>query len=165
MFFESSREMKIKNLNSVSKHFQQFVMLVSFKILKILLPYLTVIHSLRIAMKHFNENSILNVPSNDHLTCENIWKNLLFLDNFGPYSERVSEINMMRCDAMSESLLTHLPISITVQSMDLVHLSWASVLRSFTARADVVKDESEVCFHHFLGIFHFNILHNDCSRR
>lgn len=45
-------------------------------------------------MKHLNENSILNVPSNDHLTCENIWKNLLFLDNFGPYSERVSEIRV-----------------------------------------------------------------------
>lgn len=88
-FFNSSRELKIHNVSRVSEHFKHFFLLVSFKVLGILLPYVTVIHSLRIAMKHFNENSILNVPSNDHFTCDNIWKNLLFHDNFGPYNERV----------------------------------------------------------------------------
>lgn len=157
MFFDSSREMKIKNLNTVSKHFQQFFLLISFKVLRILLPYLTVIHSLRIAMKHFNENSILNVPSNDHLSCENIWKNLLFLDNFGPYSERVSEIEvswLRQTFDFDES-------SITVYAMDLVHFRRASVLRNFTARFNAVEDQSEIRFHHFPGIFRFNLFHND----
>lgn len=88
-FFNSSRELKIHNVSRISEQLKHFFLLVSFKILKILLPYVTVIQLLRIAMKHFNENSILNVPSHDHFTCDNIWKNLLFLDNFGPYSERV----------------------------------------------------------------------------
>lgn len=89
MFFTSSRELKLSSASGVAKHFQHFFLLLVYKILRILLPYLTVIHSLRIAMKHFNENSILNVPSNDHFTCDNIWKNLIFLENFSPYNERV----------------------------------------------------------------------------
>ena len=91
MFFNSSRELNIHNTSRISEHFKHFFMLVAFKVLRIIVPYLTVIHVLRIAMRYFNESSILNVPSNDHITCENIWKNLLFLDNFGPYKERVSD--------------------------------------------------------------------------
>lgn len=89
MFFNSSRELSIRSLSRISEHFKQFFLLVCFKVLRIILPYVIVILLLRVAMKHFNESSILNVPSNDHVTCENIWKNLLFLDNFGPYKDRV----------------------------------------------------------------------------
>lgn len=89
MFFTSSRELKINNASGIAKHFQHFFLILIFKVLRVLLPYLAVIHSLRIAMKHFHETSILNVPSNDHFTCDNIWKNLVFLENFSPYEERV----------------------------------------------------------------------------
>ena len=52
-----------------------------------------ILHVLSIAMKHFKDYSILDIPSNDHVTCEaNMWKNLLFIDNFVPYSERVSSL-------------------------------------------------------------------------
>lgn len=89
MFFKSSQELNIRKASRIAEHFKHFFLLVCVKILRIILPYLTVIHLLRIAMRHFNESSILNVPSNDHITCENIWKNLLFIDNFGAYKDRV----------------------------------------------------------------------------
>jgi hypothetical protein len=40
-------------------------------------------------MKHFDENSILNVPSNDHLTCEGSVFRMLF-NIYLPHSQRVS---------------------------------------------------------------------------
>lgn len=89
MFFVTSRELNIWNVSGTSEHFKHFFMLVCWKVLRIIVPYVIVINALRISMKHFNDSSILNVPSNDHLTCENVWKNLLFLDNFGPYKDRV----------------------------------------------------------------------------
>lgn len=92
MFFHSSHELRIHNLRGICEHFKHFFFLVIYKVVRILLPYVTVIHSLRIAMRHFNENSILSVPSNDHYTCENIWKNLLFLDNLSSFDKRVSDL-------------------------------------------------------------------------
>lgn len=89
MFFNSSRDLKIHNVRKIYEHFQHYIILVVFKIANIILPYVTIIHCLKIAMKHFNENSILNVPSNDHFTCNSVWKNILFLDAFSPYDERV----------------------------------------------------------------------------
>lgn len=89
MFYNSSYELNILNVSRISDHFRHFFLLVFCKVCRIILPYVTVIHLLRIAMRHFHESSILNVPSNDHITCENIWKNLLFLDNFGPHKDRV----------------------------------------------------------------------------
>lgn len=89
IFFTSSRELKIHNVKGISEHFQHYFMMVAYKVLRITLPYLTVILSLRIAMQHFNENNILSIPSNDHFTCGNVWKNLFFLDVFMPHNERV----------------------------------------------------------------------------
>lgn len=92
IFFVSSRELKIHNVKGISEHFQHYFLIVAYKILKMTLPYLSVIVCLRMAMKHFNENSILSVPSNDHFTCNEVWKNLIFLDVFIPYSERVIKV-------------------------------------------------------------------------
>lgn len=91
IFFNSSRDLRIHNVKEISEHFKHYLLMVLYKLLRILLPFVTVIYSLRIAMKHFNENSILNIPSNDHFTCDNVWKNLLFLDIFSPHNERVSQ--------------------------------------------------------------------------
>jgi hypothetical protein len=43
-------------------------------------------------MKYFYDHSINYgvIPSEDHETCDNLWRNVLFIDNFSPYSERVS---------------------------------------------------------------------------
>ena len=45
---------------------------------------------LNICMKYYSDYSINDVPSMDHINCNgNMWKNLVFLDNFSPYNERV----------------------------------------------------------------------------
>lgn len=90
LFLNSSRDLNISNVSRISDHFKHFILLVFYKVFRILLPYVIVIHSLQLAMKHFQENSILSIPSNDHSTCDKIWKNLLFMNNFGPYEQRVS---------------------------------------------------------------------------
>ena len=63
---------------------------VNFYIFRLIMPYVMILHVLSISMKYFHEYSVLDIPSHDHVTCEaNMWKNLLFIDNFVPYSERV----------------------------------------------------------------------------
>ncbi len=45
---------------------------------------------LQIVMKYYYHNSIVEIPSQDHITCqENMWRNMLFIDTFFPIQERV----------------------------------------------------------------------------
>ena len=65
--------------------------------MRLLLPYITVIHMLNICMKYFSDYSINDVPSMDHINCNgNMWKNLVFLDNFSPYNERVYNNHLIK---------------------------------------------------------------------
>jgi len=95
-FFNSTRDLKIHKVTGVFDQFLHYFALNIFKILKLLLPYVTVLNLLSISQKHFNEHSVVDIPSNDHYTCAvNMWKNLIFLDNFSSYSERVSDLTLL----------------------------------------------------------------------
>lgn len=45
---------------------------------------------LQLTMKHFTDVGLLDIPSEDHVTCqEHMWKNILYIDTFFPVTERV----------------------------------------------------------------------------
>lgn len=41
-------------------------------------------------MKYFYDYGIMEIPSNDHVTCPiNMWRNIFYVDTFYPLPERV----------------------------------------------------------------------------
>lgn len=76
---------------NVSHQFHLFGYILVYKVVCLLGQYWVILSLLNIFMKHFYENSILSVPTSDHLACDNnIWKKLLFLDIFVSPEQRVS---------------------------------------------------------------------------
>ncbi|XP_037028727.1 nose resistant to fluoxetine protein 6-like [Bradysia coprophila] len=66
-----------------------FAAMIIHKVLRLIFPYLVVLLMLQIVMKYFYHNSIVEIPSQDHMTCqENMWRNMLFIDTFFPIKER-----------------------------------------------------------------------------
>lgn len=58
---------------------------------RLIFPYLVCLLMLQLIIKYFYDHSIVEIPSQDHITCqENMWKNMLFIDTFFPIHERVS---------------------------------------------------------------------------
>lgn len=89
LFYKSSKEFGITNHNNISHHFKHLVFMYFYKVAVIILPLFVTSKILLISMKHFNENSILSFPSNDHLTCdENVFQ--MLFDIYTPPDHRVS---------------------------------------------------------------------------
>lgn len=64
---------------------------------RLIFPYLVVLLMLQVIMKYFYHNSIAEIPSQDHITCqENMWRNMLFIDTFFPIHERVINVFFIR---------------------------------------------------------------------
>lgn len=69
-----------------------FISVIFFKMMRLFLPYLVIILSLKISMLYYKEVSAVEIASNDHITCENnFWRNILYIDIFYPLTERVSD--------------------------------------------------------------------------
>jgi hypothetical protein len=88
-FFKSSKDFCISNHKKIFHHFEHVIFLYFYKVVQILLPLFVCSKILLVAMKHFDENSILNVPSNDHFTCEGSVFRMLF-NIYLPHSQWVS---------------------------------------------------------------------------
>lgn len=59
-------------------------------------------------MKHFNSHSIVDIPSEDHITCEeSMWKNILYIDTFYPIKDRVSLIQLTIIKCLVYQLIKH----------------------------------------------------------
>ena len=93
LFFKSSRDFGISNERSISRHFEHCFFLFAYKIVQILLPLYVTSKILLVSMKHFHENSILSIPSNDHLTCEKNVLTMLF-NTYIPYERRVINLKL-----------------------------------------------------------------------
>lgn len=67
-----------------------FLSMILFKLLRLLVPYLTILLLLKISTQYFNEVSVVEIPSNDDTCTETMWRNILFIDIFFPLDQRVS---------------------------------------------------------------------------
>lgn len=70
-----------------------FVSMILFKLLRLLVPYLTILLLLKISTEYFEEVSVVEIPSNDHTCAETMWRNILFIDIFLPLDQRVRRCN------------------------------------------------------------------------
>lgn len=92
IFYNFSRKLNINPLN-VGDQFKLFSYIIAYKVFSLVGQYAVILELLNIFMKHFHENSILSVPTSDHVSCDdNIWRKLLFVDIFVSPEQRVSII-------------------------------------------------------------------------
>lgn len=70
-----------------------FLSMILFKLLRLLVPYLTVLLLLKISTQYFEEVSVVEIPSNDDTCAETMWRNILFIDIFFPMDQRVSSFD------------------------------------------------------------------------
>jgi hypothetical protein len=89
MFYKSSKDLEICS-TSVADNLKQYCLMCLYRALRVIFPYITILLSLRILMKYFHESSIITLPSLDHVNCDDISRNIFFLNNFGPPDKRVS---------------------------------------------------------------------------
>lgn len=67
-----------------------FVSMIIFKVLRLLVPYVSVLLLLKVSTDHFFETSVVQIPSNDGNCGAIMWRNLIFIDIFFPLEQRVS---------------------------------------------------------------------------
>jgi hypothetical protein len=105
IFYNFSRKLNIHSWN-VSHQFHLFGYIIVYKLVCLVGQYAVILELLNIFMKHFHENSILSVPTSDHVSCDNnIWRKLLFVDIFVSPEQRVSFTFFMRRKSLKEIII------------------------------------------------------------
>lgn len=120
-------------------------------------PYLVVLILLHISMKHFHDHGMLEIPSEDHVTCaDSMWKNILYIDTFSPMRLRV--IKKFRFCFIKYIFLI---LQNLVHDLVLVHFVGITVLCAGQPDFDVGQKSSTLCGRHLYIVFHqFHRHHN-----
>lgn len=91
MFYNRMKNIDVEAITSCFDTLLHIVTMIAYKAFSITIPYIVVLLILQMLMKHFYDFGIIDIPSMDHLTCQqSIWHNIAFIDQFYPLDERVS---------------------------------------------------------------------------
>lgn len=92
VFYTTARVIDVHQICGAFDQLLLFASMVLYKLIRLTFPYLVVLIGLQLTMKHYQSTAVLEIPSEDHATCqEHMWKNILYIDTFFPVTERVSE--------------------------------------------------------------------------
>lgn len=121
-------------------------------------PYLVVLIVLQLTMKHFTDVSLLDIPSEDHVTCqEHMWKNILYIDTFFPVTERV-RVQYLYAHNSPDShtaLSAHKPPGHTsVHGLVVVHFAGGANVSGRQHYSATGSNASALCEHHQCVVFH-----------
>lgn len=123
---------------------------------RLIFPYLVVLLMLQIIMKYFHHNSIVEIPTQDHITCqENMWRNMLFIDTFFPVHERVNFASNFRREIFFSTKI------VSVHAMVMVFQLGLSVFRCGFDHFVNCKQPSSLCHRYLYVVFHQLIRDND----
>lgn len=91
LFYSMTDNLKVDQFSGALEQILYFIVMIVNKVLTIILPYTVVLIMVQLTMKHYDDYSMIEIPTMDHLTCEsNMWRNVLYIDTFFPMDERVS---------------------------------------------------------------------------
>lgn len=94
MFYNRMRNIDVEAITSCFDTLLHIFSMIAYKAFSTTFPYIATLLALELLMKYFYDFSIIDIPSMDHLTCQtSLWRNILYIDQFYPLEERVSDFN------------------------------------------------------------------------
>lgn len=94
MFYNRMRNIDVEAISSCFDTMLHILLMIVYKAFSMTVPYIATLLVLELLMKHFHDFSIIDIPSMDHVTCQtNMWRNILYIDQFYPLENRVSNFN------------------------------------------------------------------------
>lgn len=92
MFYNRMRNIDVEAISSCFDTMLHILSMIVYKAFSMTFPYIATLLVLELLMKYFHDFSIIDIPSMDHVTCQtNMWRNILYIDQFYPLENRVSD--------------------------------------------------------------------------